>query len=86
MRTMGIRLCPSARTIPPAGSPANAAESRPGQGPDPYAFAHDVDATGRGPLVVVTERPEGTGQGGVGGDVHQRGAETQGAELAELQP
>ncbi len=33
IRTIGSRLCPSARTIPPGGSPAIAAESRPDSTP-----------------------------------------------------
>ena len=44
-----------------------------GQHTDPSSVLDDVDTLRWGPLVVISERSERTGQGCVGGDVHQRG-------------
>src|SRR3546814_6500220 len=53
-----------------------------GEDSDPGAVAHDVDALGGHPLVVVAEAPERAGQRGVGRDVHQVGPVAQRSQLS----
>src|SRR5579859_2077297 len=53
---------------------------------DPTPFADDVDALGGRALVVIAERAEGPGEGGIGGDVHEARAEDELSSLFDVEP
>ena len=71
--------------MPPGGRLGHGGRVPPGEDADPPALLDDVDPLGRGALVVVAEGAERPGEGGVGGDVHERRAVGEAAEAGQFE-